>query len=173
MRVVSGKYRSRVLQSFKGQDIRPTSDMTKESLFNILGNVSGISFLDLFAGTGNMGIECISRGGHSTFTDISKDSVRIIKKNLEMLNESAEVYTVNAIYFLATDTKKYDVIFIDPPYNSDLGYQALKEIAKNKNLKENGVAVFESDKQGENVEGLTVTDRRRYGKAHLTFYRYE
>ena len=86
MRVVAGKFKGLKLLEFEGEDIRPTSDFAKESLFNILSSkVIGASFLDLFAGTGNMGIEAISRGGTSTFVDKSKKSIDLIKKNFTII----------------------------------------------------------------------------------------
>lgn len=173
MRVVSGKYRSRVLSTFKGNDIRPTSDFAKESLFNILGNVNQKTFLDLFAGTGSMGIECISRGGISVFTDNNKESVNLIKKNLQSLNETAQVSLVDGVKYLLSTSNKFDIIFIDPPYKSDLGEKALNAISQNKVLNENGIAIFESDKEGTEIENLERYSVRKYGKAYLTFYRYE
>ena len=88
MRIVGGKYRSRVLTSFAGEDVRPTSDMVRESLFNILqGKIAGKTFLDLFCGTGAVGIEALSRGANKvTFNDLSKDSIALTKKNLEKVS---------------------------------------------------------------------------------------
>ncbi len=172
MRVVGGKYRSRKLLEFKGSEIRPTSDFAKESLFNILGDVTDKSMLDLFCGSGNVGIEMISRGGKTTFIDNRKESVALTKSNLEKLGESALVIIADAISYLKSCDKKYDIIFLDPPYNSGLGEKCLKIIAEKKLLSENGVAVFEDEKQGEQIENLNVTDKRKYGRAFLTFYRY-
>ena len=87
MRIIGGKFRSRVLAEFKGDAVRPTADRTKEALFNILGvKVIGARALDLFAGSGALGLECLSRGAAETvFNDLSKDSIAILKKNLNTL----------------------------------------------------------------------------------------
>lgn len=173
MRVISGKYRGRVLSDFKGADIRPTADRVKESLFNILSsNVCGARVLDMFCGSGNLGIECISRGAEFVhFNDISKDSIDLLKKNLSKIEGN---YTVTNYDFSAClkAGEKYDLIFIDPPYASDCGIQALKLISKGNHLSEGGIAVYERDRSfsGE-VDGIIKFDERKYGKTYLTFFK--
>lgn len=172
MRVVSGIYRGRTLCEFKGNAVRPTSDMVRESLFNILRDkIEGKTFLDLFCGTGAVGIEALSRGAsHVCFNDFSKESLQITQKNLDKIG--ATDYTVNradGVGFLQSTNKKFDFVFIDPPYDSDLGVRALNVVANV--LTENGVAIFESEKafEGE-IEGLQIVDTRKYGRARLTFF---
>ncbi len=176
MRIVGGKYKSRVLLSFEKLGIRPTSDMVRESFFNIIRNVVyDANFLDLFAGTGAMGIEAISRGAKSvTFNDFSRESVNLIKKNLEKLSvvEDYKITNFDGVNFLKRTSDKFDVIYIDPPYNCDF----LQEVLDNMRncLTDNGIAVVESEKPIDiQVDGLEIFDRRKYGRACLTFYKKE
>ena len=174
MRIVGGKYKSRVLSGFDGDKIRPTSDKARESLFNILQNrIYGAEFLDLFCGTGAMGIEALSRGAKSvTFNDADRNSLNLLRKNLEKLgvDEEYQIKNYDALIFLKTATVKYDIIFIDPPYKTDLGERAVA-LCKGA-IKDDGVVILESETpfSGE-IEGLTVYDERKYGRARLTFFK--
>ncbi len=173
MRIISGKYRGRVLSGFKGDNIRPTADRVKESLFNILSSgVAGARVLDMFCGSGSLGIECISRGASFVhFNDISKDSLAVLKKNLIKIDGN---YTVTNSDFSCCIKAgdKYDLIFIDPPYASDAGIKALRLIADGKILSENGIAVYERDRSfdGE-ISGLQKYDERKYGKTYITLFK--
>jgi 16S rRNA (guanine(966)-N(2))-methyltransferase RsmD/pantetheine-phosphate adenylyltransferase len=173
VRIVGGKHRSRVLKQFDGLAVRPTSDKVRESLFNILRDiVPSAKVLDLFAGTGAVGLESLSRGAKSvTFTDNSAESLKIVKDNLSALKESAEVIKTDAIAYLERTTDKFDFIFIDPPYNSGLGVRALEIIAKRGLLTEDGVAVYEDDATIGKVKGLFKYDERKYGRANLAFFK--
>ena len=170
MRIISGKYRGMVLASFAGESIRPTADRVKESLFNILGPVSGARVLDMFCGSGNLGLECISRGAQFVhFNDISKDSLSVLKKNLTRIEGNYKI--TNCDFSCCMNAgDRYDLIFIDPPYASDAGIKALKIIAEH--LTDDGIAVFERDRlfEGE-IAGLEKTDERRYGKTYLSFFK--
>ena len=177
MRIVGGKYRSRILAEFSGNDVRPTSDRAKEALFNILAfKTQGARVLDLFAGSGSLGLEAISRGANeAVFNDVAKTSVAIIKKNLQTLNVStaqAQVYNYDYATGLEVVKGTFDIIFIDPPYRLDYGTTALQKIAQRGLLSENGIAVYERDIpfEGE-IDGLEKYDERKYGKAYLTFFR--
>ena len=173
MRIVGGIYKGRTLTAFDGDKIRPTADKVRESLFNILQfKIAGASFLDLFAGTGAMGIEALSRGADSvTFNDASRESLKVLKTNLEKLKvtEKITVKNFDAVTLLKSSTQKFDIIYVDPPYKTTLGLDALK-VAENA-IKENGVIIFEDEKpfNGE-ISALKVTDRRKYGRVHLTFF---
>lgn len=175
MRIIGGKYRGLKLAEFTGGEIRPTADRVKESLFNILSaDIVGATVLDLFCGSGNLGIESLSRGAQEVyFNDISKDSVAVLKKNLARL-KGENNYKVTNLNFSAclSGAAKYDIIFIDPPYSSDFGLQALEIIGKNSLLNDGGVAVLERDKSfaGE-IEGLQLYDERRYGRTYLSFFK--
>ena len=179
MRIIGGKYRSRVLSEFAGNDVRPTSDRVKESLFNILSlKMQGARVLDLFCGSGALGIESLSRGAKEVvFNDCSKASLAILKKNLSALNvsvggEETKVLGYDYLVCLQQIYGSFDVVFIDPPYRMEFGVPALTEIAKRNLLAEGGVAVYERDRpfDGE-VEGLEKYDERKYGKTYLTFFR--
>ena len=179
MRIVGGKYRSRVLAEFAGNDVRPTSDRAKEALFNILAmKTYGARVLDLFSGSGSLGLESLSRGAKEVvFNDCAKESVAIIKKNLTALKiqingDEAKISNYDYAVCLETLHQPFDLIFIDPPYRLDYGKKALEIISKKRLLTENGIAVYERDcpYSGE-VDGLEKYDERKYGQAYLTFFR--
>ena len=179
MRIIGGKFRSRVLAEFEGEDVRPTSDRVKESLFNILSlKFYGARVLDLFSGSGALGLESLSRGAREVlFNDCAKASIAILKKNLHTLKitpngEEAKVTNCDYLVCLQQAQGQFDIIFIDPPYRFDFGEKALQKIAQRGLLTENGVAVYERDRpfEGE-IEGLEKYDERKYGKTYLTFFR--
>ena len=179
MRIIGGKYRSRVLSEFAGENVRPTSDRAREALFNILSlKIYGARVLDLFAGSGALGIESLSRGAKEVvFNDFSKDSIAIVKKNLTTLKitvggEEAKVLQGDYLACLEQARGQFDLIFIDPPYRMEYGEKALKKIAERGLLSENGIAMYERDIpfEGE-IDGLEKFDERKYGKAYLTFFR--
>ena len=179
MRIIGGKYRSRVLAEFAGESVRPTSDRAKESLFNILSlKLYGARVLDLFAGSGSLGLESLSRGAKEVvFNDCAKDSLAIVKKNLATLKipvNSEEAKVINSDYLVCLENLcgQFDIVFIDPPYRFDFGQKALAKIAQRGLLTENGIAVYERDRpfEGE-VDGLEKYDERKYGKTYITFFR--
>ncbi len=178
MRIIGGTYRSRVLSGFDGEDVRPTADRTREALFNILSmQVRGARVLDLFAGSGAVGIEALSRGAREVvLNDAAKESLALIKKNLASLKiplgEQVSLIGSDYLTCLATQRGTFDIIFIDPPYRKEFGVPALHTIAERGLLSEKGVAVYERDEPftGE-IDGLEQYDERRYGKAYLTFFR--
>ncbi len=182
MRVISGKHRGRILHEFKGKDIRPTSDRAKEAIFSILQNdIVGASFLDLFAGTGSVGIEAISRGAERVvFCDKEKFSCDLCKANLKMLNIEAEVLLTPALFALnrfITRKDKFDVIFLDPPYKTKLGIDAVEIVDKNQLITEDGMLIFEYA-EGEKhdfskLEYIEEVSQRKYGKAVFSFFQYK
>lgn len=148
MRVVAGKYRGKNLLSPKDESVRPTTTRIKETLFNVLqGYIQGAVVLDLFAGSGALGIECISRGASEvTFVDRSKDSISLVYQNLKGIEGNYKV--VNSDFSSALRSsfvsgKQYDVIFLDPPYATNLGELAIEIIFELNLLKEDGIIVFE------------------------------
>ena len=177
MRIVGGEYRSRKLAEFKGEAIRPTADSVRESLFNILRNrVEGCNFLDAFCGTGAVGLEALSRGAASvTFNDFSRESLSVLKKNLEILKVSERVIVKNseasallAGYAKESEERKFDIIYLDPPYLAG-AENAFPFVAGA--LRKSGVAVYENEKPfAGKAEGLIVTDERKYGRVYLTFF---
>jgi len=154
MRVISGAARGRRLKEPAGYDIRPTSDMIKEAVFNIIQfDIEGRRVLDLFAGTGQLGIEALSRGAKSAvFIDSRPDSVKLIRENLRIcgLTDAATVLTRDALRYLGTGCEKpgesvrFDLIFIDPPYKSSLAAEAIQKIIKFDKLDTNGIMMCET-----------------------------
>jgi 16S rRNA (guanine966-N2)-methyltransferase len=124
MRIVSGQYRGRRLAAPRGRDVRPTSDKVRESIFNILGPLDGAAVLDMFAGTGAMGIEALSRGAvHATFVEIDRRACDVVQRNLDAI-VSDDVATdlikgdaLRVIQTLAMAGEKYDLVIVDPPYD--------------------------------------------------------
>ncbi len=159
---------------FEGDRIRPTLDKVRESLFNIIqSRISNSSFLDLYCGTGAVGIEALSRyASKVVFNDSSKDSVNLLKKNLAKIkaDDDYEIFNQDAVQFLKNTEKKFDIIFIDPPYKSPNKFDALAFCKLV--LNPDGLIIFEDENewQGE-IEGLAVVDKRKYGRAHLTFFK--
>ncbi len=179
MRVISGKYRGLVLNEFEGWDVRPTSDRVKESLFNILQfSIQGARVLDLFSGTGGIGIECLSRGAAFVhFNDSANSSLNIIRSNLKKLKGECnfKVTAFDCTACLNTASDKYDFIFIDPPYHLDLCQSLLTVISDRNLLSLNGVVVYESQNSligiCDCVDNLVITDERKYGRTYLTFFK--
>ena len=169
MRIIAGKHRGRVLKEFNGRDIRPTSDRAKEALFNILQfDIAGCSFLDLYSGTGGIGLEAISRGAEKVvFVDNSRESVKLLKENLAYLKEKAEIYEGDALAYVAAAVGKFDFVFLDPPYAKDV----VSSVAKNDLLKEGGRIIYEhSGKSLGDIDGVRLVDSRVYGIAVFDFY---
>ena len=147
MRVISGSARGRKLKAPVGSDIRPTSDMVKESVFNIIQfDIEGRHVLDLFAGTGQLGIEALSRGAKGVvFVDSSPDAVKLIRENIEHCGFSGiwSVFRQDALDFLEY-CEKFDLILIDPPYDSSLAESAIEKIIEFDKLSTNGIIICET-----------------------------
>lgn len=172
MRVITGSARGRKLKEPKNMDIRPTTDRVKESIFNILQfDIEGRRVLDLFAGTGQLGIEALSRGAKSaTFVDESSEAVKIIKDNLEHCKLQGEVIREDSITFLGR-CGKFDIIFLDPPYASGLLEAALKKIIQFDILADGGIIICETNSE-KTISPLNppyfVGREYKYGKVKLT-----
>ncbi len=172
MRIIAGKHRGRTLKEFRGRDIRPTSDRAKEAVFNIIQfDVAGSKFLDLFSGTGGIGLEAISRGAEKVvFVDNSKESVKLLKENLAYLKEKADVFEGDALSYVSTTREKFDFVFLDPPYALD-ARPIVKAIGENGLLADGGRIIYEhSGKTAGEIEGLKLADTRIYGIAVFDFY---
>jgi len=158
MRVISGSARGRRLKEPVGETIRPTSDKVKEAIFTIIQfDIESRRVLDLFAGTGQLGIEALSRGAASVvFVDSSRDSVKLINDNLRhcKFSDQAAVYTTDALSYLEYD-EKFDVIFVDAPYETQLASKALLKIIEFDKLNINGIIIFEL-KTGTIMPGVTL-----------------
>ncbi|HSH35724.1 16S rRNA (guanine(966)-N(2))-methyltransferase RsmD [Schnuerera sp.] len=180
MRVISGSKKGFRLKSPKGKDTRPTEDRIKESLFNILRNIIENSIvLDLFAGSGSIGIEFLSRGsGKVYFVDKSLDSIRCIKDNLDHtgFKDKGEIIkneAIKSINFFKKKDIRFDYIFIDPPYGHNLIDKTLKKIYESNILVQEGIIILEHEKDlilKENIYNLTKIDYRNYGHKSLSFY---
>ena len=179
MRIISGTARGTKLYTLDGQTTRPTLDRVKESLFNIIQNeIPNSIFLDLFSGSGAIGLEAASRGAKKAILcDKSKDAIKIINKNIEKthLSEKVELYNLDYELLLKTKVKeKLDIVYIDPPYDSDFVIKSIKCIIEQKLTDEKSVIIIETDdeqrilKDLENLE-IEITDTRKYGRASLIF----
>ena len=179
MRIISGTARGTKLYTLEGQTTRPTLDRVKESLFNIIQNeIPNSIFLDLFSGSGAIGLEAASRGAKKAILcDKSKDAIKIINKNIEKthLSEKVELYNLDYELLLKTKVKeKLDIVYIDPPYDSDFVIKSIKCIIEQKLTDEKSVIIIETDdeqrilKDLENLE-IEITDTRKYGRASLIF----
>jgi 16S rRNA (guanine966-N2)-methyltransferase len=173
MRIISGQWRGRALQAPKGDTTRPTSDRTREALFSMLqsrlGSFEGLRIADLFAGTGALGLEALSRGGaHATFVEQDKAAVAVLKENIAKLGASADVMPV-AVSALGPARQPYDLLMLDPPYGSGGGGALLERLARLDWASDGAWATVETAAQ-ENVSagGWTVEAVRTYGKAKLT-----
>lgn len=179
MRVVGGSARGRALKSVPGETTRPILDRVKTALFDILRpQLQQKTFLDLFAGSGSVGIEALSQGAkHATFTDIAPLAVKTIKENLAATNLSsqAEVRQNDAFSFLRNSNKEFDLIFIAPPQYKGLWLEAVKTLAERpQRLSEGGLAIVQIDPvEYEKFESpmLHEEDLRKYGNTNLLFYR--
>lgn len=178
MRVITGLARGRRLKALPGNDVRPTSDRVKEGLFSSLQfDIEGRRFLDLFAGSGQMGIEALSRGCAScVFVDASKDALKVIKENVSAcgFDDRSRVINGDAISFLATSKDTFDIAFLDPPYKADLLLKALKGLEK---LMSNyGIIVCEHPfdvSLPDSVGGFKLAKRYQYGKILLSVFKKE
>jgi 16S rRNA (guanine(966)-N(2))-methyltransferase RsmD len=181
MRVIGGNARGQRLKVPKGRTVRPTSGRVKQALFNILPHdLSGFKVLDLFAGTGNVSIEALSRGAaEAMLVDSSTRSGQVIRENLRRLDvvDRTKVWitpVLRALRLLAERGESFDLIFLDPPYEQRLVEAALKAIDTGDLLRTAGVAVAEHSvrEPAEPRYGtLALDDRRRYGSTVLSFYK--
>lgn len=179
MRIISGTARGTKLYTLEGQTTRPTLDRVKESLFNIIQNkIPNSVFLDLFSGSGAIGLEAASRGARKVILcDKSKEAIKIINKNIEKthLIEKIEIYNLDYEVLLKTKIKEnLDIVYIDPPYDSDFAIKSIEYIIDKKLINEESKIIIETDdeerllKKLKNIE-IEITDKRKYGRAVLIF----
>lgn len=166
MRIVSGKYRGKVLKEFELETTKPTLDRVKESIFNLIQfDVAGSVVLDLFSGTGALGIEAVSRGAEKVYLiDSNPKAIKIINENLKGIDGNYIVKNADAFNFLETQ-EKFDIVLLDPPYKTDLGLRAIEKIINNNMLNENGIIIFETSVDMDfdfNYENFEIT-KRKYG----------
>jgi 16S rRNA (guanine966-N2)-methyltransferase len=173
MRVVAGRYKGRTLHAPKGRATRPTSDKVREALFSVLGDVGGLRVLDLFAGSGALGIEALSRGAASaTFVDDDQTAIAVLSRNLEAIGVTeTEVHRRDALAFLKTAGARYDLVFVDPPYSSAprLG-ERLTELLPVV-LSQDARIVTEQDKRNPLHVDLPLEFERDYGDTRIRIHR--
>lgn len=180
LRVIGGTHRSRKIKEVKNKTTRPTTDKNKEALFNIIGQYfDGGRMLDLFAGSGALGIEAISRGIEDVdFVEKDKDAVQTIEENLMTLKllKHANIYEQDAFAFLTHCDKHYDLVIADPPYALDRYHELLDAIVAGQLVKDNGIIVFEAGKHQVLPEGTSPWTKYRekvMGQTKFGFYRKE
>lgn len=178
MRIITGKARGVKLRTLKGEITRPTSERTKEAIFSIIQfEIEGRRVLDAFSGSGQMGLEAVSRGAASaTLVDDNKDAIEIIKKNAELtrLSDSIKIVYANILDYLSRGPREaYDIIFLDPPYNSCLIEQTLDCLIKKRMISEGSIIICESNDVLENkidphiLENFNIIKNVKYGIAYV------
>ncbi len=181
MRVISGKYKSIKLNSLEGMTTRPTTDKVKENLFNMI-YCDDCKVLDLFGGSGGLGIEALSRGAlHTTFIDGSNEAIKVIYSNVEKCKIPQNNYSIyrndylRALKILAKKEEKFDLIFLDPPYKKGLIDKALEHLINLNLLSDNCLIVCEYEKE-ETVtsknSNLNIYKERNYGAINITIFEY-
>jgi len=176
MRIISGSKRGHKLFEFDGMDIRPTTDRVKESMFNLIQDfVSESVVLDLFAGSGALCFEALSRGAEfGVLVDMDKNSLALIKKNSDALGFSnLEIVNSEAMNFLDSTKKEFSLIFLDPPYNKGFIAPVIRKIVDKSILAKDGIIVLESDFSDEHgdFEGLIKLKQKKYGRSYVTVYK--
>ncbi len=176
MRVITGIAKGRKLKAPEGEDVRPTADGIKEAMFSsIQFETEGSTVLDLFAGTGQLGIEALSRGAKkAVFVDSSRESVSYVRQNLAHvgLADKAEVVNMPNTAFLRTCTQKFDIALLDPPYQRRLVQKSLPAVAEL--MSERGVIICEHEAGlalPDKVGDFVITKSKRHGKIGVTIYR--
>ncbi len=177
MRIISGEHKGRILGSVKKTGIRPSSDKVKGSIFNVLkDDVEGKRVLDLFAGSGNLGIEALSRGAtFVTFVDSSSQSIKTIKENLESLNLSkrSKILRKDCLEALPNLKEKFGIIFADPPYQKGFAQKVIDLVVKHSLLDKNGILVLEHHKKETfecPEERLLCLKAKRFGDTMVSFF---
>jgi 16S rRNA (guanine966-N2)-methyltransferase len=171
MRIIAGTHRGRRIDAPPGLSTRPTSDRVRENVFNILGSVEGGRVLDLYAGSGAMGLEALSRGAaHAVFVERDAGAVRTIERNLDRLKLHATVLRQDAMAVLAAESRKYDLVFVDPPYDMypELEQQLARRLPAV--LDEDALVVVETDARVQPSLPLEERTSRTYGSARITVY---
>jgi 16S rRNA (guanine(966)-N(2))-methyltransferase RsmD len=181
MRIIAGKYRGRKIGFPKSPHIRPTQDKIREALFNVLArSISGVNALDLFAGSGAIGIEALSRGAKNvTFVDNNFKCVRIIKENLrnidiEHMANILKMDALRAIKKLSETGNKFDIVFLDPPYYKGLSKKTLISLNQYDILSDTNIIVaehFKKDILAYNISNIILCKQKRFGDTVLSFYR--
>lgn len=180
MRIIAGRWRGHPLVSFKGDHIRPTTDRVKETLFNIIQmDVDGARVADMFCGTGNLGIEALSRGAaHVLFVEKNPKSIAITRENLEKLKVPKEEYDIkgqDVIRFLKEyDGDPFDIIFADPPFTEAMAHEVMEAADQSRAFGANTLMAIESarrERLDDDYATVSRTDAREFGDKILSFFR--
>lgn len=183
MRIISGTARGTKLFTLDGENTRPTLDRVKEPLFNILNfDLTDSVVLDLFAGSGALGLEALSRGAKmAIFCEKNFDAAKVVQRNIEKTRFNEKSLLIKndfekALKQIANDNIKLDIIFLDPPYKTDFVFKSIELIIQNNLLNSDGVIVIETDEidriqSGLLNLGIMASDVRKYGRVYLLFIR--
>lgn len=178
MRIIAGEKRGTKLYTLEGENTRPTLDRVKESLFNIIqSEIRDCIFLDLFSGSGAIGLEAVSRGAKKAILcDNNKQAIQIIKKNIEKLGykDKIELYQMQFNELINKLNEKIDIIYLDPPYKTNYAIKTVELLLKKEILKTDSLIIIETDQVEELKEKLEnlnieIIDERKYGRANLIF----
>lgn len=183
MRIISGINKGKKLYAPEGHKVRPTSDKIKESIFNIIGPINKDAIiLDLFAGSGNVGIEFLARGAkHCTFVDISRKNLRYVKKNLDSCNFEDRAKVIMGDYEkvmadLGRAKEKFDYIFADPPYELNLSKNIIDKVFEYNILNKRGLLIIERDKSEKTIDNTNTSmveyREKIYGRTIISFIRH-
>jgi 16S rRNA (guanine966-N2)-methyltransferase len=175
LRIIAGSRKGARISAPKGLDTRPTGDRVREAVFNLVGPVEGMEVLDLYAGSGAMGLEALSRGAaHATFVEADRDAAQTIVRNLDKLDlEGATVLRDDVARKLAADAaagRRYDLVLIDPPYRMLTGVLPMLATHLPAVVEPDGLVVVESDSHAEPELPLPMRTSRRYGSARVTLF---
>ena len=179
MRIIAGKRKGLLIKTIEGDSTRPTRDMVREALFSILtGRIVDCKFLDLFAGSGAIGIEALSRGASECcFADINPKCVRVVNENIAKAGFEDDSHVYNLDYKQVLKKlrgNKFDIIFIDPPYNKGMGVDSIKLISDYDLLSDDGIVILETDTNEEvpeEIGDLEVYNNKRYGRNILNLFK--
>lgn len=180
MRIISGTARGTKLFTLNGENTRPTLDRVKEALFNIVQNeIEDSVVLDLFSGSGAIGLEFASRGAKKVYlNDNSKEAFEIIKQNIDKTHLSAkvELYNMNFLKLIQNiKENSFDIVYLDPPYKTNFIIEALSELINSEKITEDSLIIVETDEEKRIIEQIKhegnfkITDKRKYGRAHIIF----
>lgn len=178
MRIIAGKFRGRSLQGSRDRSIRPTTSKIKEYIFQLLGDaIEQAVVLDLFSGSGGLGLESLSRGAaHITFVDVAGSSLKVLKKNVDSLDVGAQVQLVrkDVLAFLRQNRQQYDLIFADPPFKWPHFAELMPMAIDPKNLADEGLYVLENEKShfiNWNTPGLEIIRQKNFDRSIISFMR--
>ena len=180
MRVITGLYKGRILKTVNDLSVRPATDRVKQTIFDMLSTrieLEGAKVLDLFAGSGSLGIEALSRGAnHVTFIETSGDALDYIEKNIEMLGceDATEILSMDAMQYLRRSQEQYDVIFADPPYSYEETANIPPVVFQDRTLKRHGYLLIEhaSTLQFSSTSFYQAGPSRKFGRTIVTFFQH-